>query len=753
MDSTMILQGSCENSVSDRDGQWAQPDMGDVTSTAKTMGEIAASLAKNGMKIFPCGPDKKPLTAHGFHDASCDKGTVERWWATNPDAMIGMPTGAMNDRVVLDVDIDEAAGINGPNSLMALIEQYGAIPSTFTVGTPRGGFHFHFKYPGRKIKNSTGKLGAGLDIRGDGGYVIVPPSQNAAGRAYTVEDDSPLAAMPEWVLTMLEKGNQPDSLQPGGNLQLAGDPSAYAQAALNGELAKVRSETKGCRNGTLNTSAFSLGQLVAGGLLERAEVESALFQAAIENGLVADDGEDSARTTIQSGLDAGAKSPRTAPNQGGANEPGDAPVTLNPVYYDRASKDYLTQNQRGIWYPMTEAQYRKTLQAAGIMFSTPKGKNVSPAEQIILDTRHHNDVDYVGPLAGYTTGIQNEDGKRLLITEMFSLLQPAEGDFPVLRKILEGLLVVEGIDQRPYFYGWLKLAYETLCAGKRRPGQAIVFAGPRNGGKSLIQNLITATLGGRSARPYQYMSGKTAFNADLFTGEHLIMEDEEASKDIRSRRNFATQIKAMTVNEGQRLHAKFCTPITVKPFWRLSISVNDEPEDLMVLPPIDESLADKIILLKTNAVPMPMPTTTLDERTRFWATLMAELPAFIGFLLSWDVPAELQDSRFGITHFHHPDILSDLDTLSPEFRLLSLIDSELFDSAFSEKKWSGSADELEYRLTRDESVCRHAARQVISFNNAVGVFLGRLAKKLPARFTQHRTETARTWTIQPPVGQ
>ncbi len=73
----------------------------------------------------------------------------------------------------------------------------------------------------------------------------------------------------------------------------------------------------------------------------------------------------------------------------------------------------------------------------------------------------------------------------------------------------------------------------------------------------------------------------------------------------------------LTTDLKQRCHAKHREPLTLTPFWRLSISVNDEPENLMVLPPIDESLGDKMILLKARRTEMPMPTGTTEERDAF----------------------------------------------------------------------------------------------------------------------------------------
>lgn len=297
-----------------------------------------------------------------------------------------------------------------------------------------------------------------------------------------------------------------------------------------------------------------------------------------------------------------------------------------------------------------------------------------------------------------------------------------------LAHIMEQLFCDHVTDQRLYILGWLKVAVESLRAGTGRPGQGLAMAGPRNCGKSLFQNLITEILGGRAAKPYRYMSGQTPFNADLFAAEHLMIEDECGSTDLRPRREFGARIKDFTVNEVQSCHAKNRQALSLRPFWRLSISLNDEPENLMILPPMDESLNDKLTLLKVHRAQMPMPTDTNEARAAFWDALMAELPAFIGYLLHWKIPEPLRCPRFGVTTFHHPDILCAIDGISPESRLLSLIDAVVFaDKSMTDGPLVMTAEELESKLTSSSMGLQ--ARLLLNWNPACGTYLGRLATK------------------------
>ena len=387
---------------------------------------------------------------------------------------------------------------------------------------------------------------------------------------------------------------------------------------------------------------------------------------------------------------------------------------------------------------------RRHLRAAGVSPKCPDGEIISPLDTNLIELQTKFDVAYAGPLAGHTVGVCEISGNRILVSSSPKLIIPKQGNWPLLQTFLDNLLG----DLTKYLFGWLKIAMGALRSGQWNPGQALVLAGPAGCGKSLLQMLITEMLGGRVAKPYRYMRDKTEFNGELFGAEHLMIEDEVASTDIRTRRNFGARIKEITVNQTQSHHGKNHQAITLTPFWRLTISLNDEPENLLILPPIDESIADKIMLLKAHKKPMPMPTHTDAQKAAFWNALLAELPACLWWLEQLVIPAELRCERFGITHYHHPELLSAIETLAPETRLLALIDAELFTSPVN-SGWEGTADELERRLMNGQS--SHNARRLLDWNNAIGTYLGRIAKKHPDRISASRTAEKRMWQIMPPI--
>jgi len=388
----------------------------------------------------------------------------------------------------------------------------------------------------------------------------------------------------------------------------------------------------------------------------------------------------------------------------------------------------------------TPAQLKRRLRKCGLSAKSDKGA-LSECDEMAIAIEDERAVDFAGALAGYNRGRHTVQEHDVLVTTSPTFIEPAARPWDMLRTIIETLLM-DG--QAVYFYGWLHMAVKSLRAGVFVPGQAMTFVGPRDCGKSLVQKIITPCLGGRMARPFEYMTGGSSFNSDLFGAEHLMVEDEVASTDLRARRTFGNLIKQVTVNDQQRLHAKGKDAIMLKPWWRMSITTNDEEENLMVLPPLDTSLEDKMTILKASPAEIPVRSDDLGDREAFWGRIMQDIPGLLHYVLNeFELSDALKSRRFGCTHYHHPEIMRRLSALAPETRLLRLIDAHGMKGM---DRWSGTASELQAMLTAYDSPCSHEARGLLSWSNACGTYLGRLEKKVD-RVSYERTATERRWTV------
>jgi hypothetical protein len=278
----------------------------------------ALALAARGWRVFPCVPGtKRPaLRGNWQYLATTDPARIRRWWTRVP-YNIGIACGT--SLVILDLDIPNHTPLDGPlagetpaggiSTLAALARQHGQPypAATYTVQTPSGGQHLYFRADGSSVRNSAGRLGPCIDVRADGGYVIGPGSR-ASGGLYTTRNTTGPGPLPAWIAALLQDRSRPPADRP---LPVPGKPraAAYAMAALRDETRRVATAREGTRNNTLNTAAFNLGQLAAAGLLPAHQARTALTRAAAQAGLP----DREARQTIQSGMTAGARFPRTPP--------------------------------------------------------------------------------------------------------------------------------------------------------------------------------------------------------------------------------------------------------------------------------------------------------------------------------------------------------------------------------------------------------------------------------------------------------
>jgi hypothetical protein len=290
---------------------------------------LAAVLgyAGRGLAVFPACAAVKKSHKSAQHcngakwGATSDPAEIRRDFAHWPNARIGIPTGAGNRIVVIEIDTVEGHGVDGAASLAKLEAEHGSLPDTLTACSPSGSLHRYFRHPGPaiRIKTTASVIGAGIDVRGDGGMVIAPPSLNLDGRRYRWINKLPVVAMPAWLIELTREKPPPaptiSQRAVAGIRRPGAAPGAYGAAALDREIEALANTAPGARNAALNRASFSLHQLVGGGELDGGAVRHRLIDASTANGLVADDGLPSVIATIESGGRAGLQYPRSRPTR------------------------------------------------------------------------------------------------------------------------------------------------------------------------------------------------------------------------------------------------------------------------------------------------------------------------------------------------------------------------------------------------------------------------------------------------------
>ena len=463
-----------------------------------SLAEWALFYARDGLRIFPLRPGgKAPLTRRGFKAATRDEATIRQWWTATPNANIGAATG--NGVIVVDVDPPE-----GPDSLRGLFAEHGQI-ATLTGETPRGGSHLWLRVPkGVTVRNSAGKLGSGLDVRGDGGYVVLPPSRLKNGRTYEWRQTTaanPPALSPSWLLDLLKPSRHEESL-PRMMAHAPVEGTAYGRAALEAKLGRLAGAPQGTRNDTLNSAAFAIAQLEAGGELAEGTAERELGPVALTIGLPADEVE----RTLRSAISAGYAEPRRAPNS-----------QRQPVLTRSSSREGLDHkeetspilDERGVdmppAWPAREAAVTETIYSPAGGFGIAPTRDLLGAVEAVyarflvlpssheaaflaLWTLHTHVMDAASTTPyGYVTSPEKESGKSTVLEAAALLVRrPIESDnisvaatFRVIEELTPTLLIDE-VDQ---FFGRTgdPEAAEfrsILNAGYRRDKHATRCVGP-----------------------------------------------------------------------------------------------------------------------------------------------------------------------------------------------------------------------------------------------------------------------------------
>lgn len=197
----------------------------------------ALQLAGRNLFVFPClERGKSPATQRGLLNATTDQFIIRQWWAHNERFNIGVACGPGSKIFAVDVDVDT----HGEAALAKLEAEHGALPPSVEAVTGSGGRHVLFQYPeDLEIPNSAGKLGHGLDIRGRGGFVIVPPSVHPNGRAYcwSVDSADRFAPAPRWLLDLI--ASDTDHKPAVAPEEWRAISAGVAEGARNGSIARL----------------------------------------------------------------------------------------------------------------------------------------------------------------------------------------------------------------------------------------------------------------------------------------------------------------------------------------------------------------------------------------------------------------------------------------------------------------------------------------------------------------------------------
>jgi hypothetical protein len=251
----------------------------------EALASAAFRYTLRGLHVFPVAMGAKvPMAgSNGFKDANRDPDVARARWRRWPMANIAATTGGASGFWVLDVDVQ----YDGHLSLADLEAKRGPLPATIEAATPSGGRHLYWRWPaeGPEIRNSCSRIGAGLDVRGEGGSIVLPPSRLADGRGYhwVKNGAGAFADAPVWLAELVLPPPPPPD-RPTTKAPPAATEHYVASAAAS-ELAELERAAEGRRNVALNRAAFCLAGFVLAGALPEDWTKAQLEARAVALGL------------------------------------------------------------------------------------------------------------------------------------------------------------------------------------------------------------------------------------------------------------------------------------------------------------------------------------------------------------------------------------------------------------------------------------------------------------------------------------
>jgi hypothetical protein len=414
-------------------------------------------------------------------------------------------------------------------------------------------------------------------------------------------------------------------------------------------------------------------------------------------------------------------------------------LPTSDIVYNSQKRSWYARDPLGKWININEESVKRRLVAVG--FTRHRMPDGSSMEKEMTRIQDEQNISYAGPLAGWPVGIHKHSDDKILVTTAARPLTTKDTQCNVLLKIVTSVL---GEEQFEWFKGLMKTRREAIRNRMFIPGPIVIFVGPAKSYKSFIQRLITELLGGRLARPWRYMSGQTTFNGDLFGAEHLCIEDDAPPTDSATQTKIGSHIKSLLFADNLSAHFKGFDATYLKPIWTMSMSTNDEPSNLLCIPPIDESLEDKIALLKTICIDSPW---TDDKHKKTWMDehFLEEVQGLAHIIDQQEIRSEWRNDRTIIKAYKNSDLLNIINNISPEEQLLNIIDETAKGTTTK-----GKAIQIDFKI---RAKFPRQTEKIADTQWRIGVLLGKLARKHPRRVTKKTIRGSTEWTVLPPINK
>jgi hypothetical protein len=359
-------------------------------------------------------------------------------------------------------------------------------------------------------------------------------------------------------------------------------------------------------------------------------------------------------------------------------------------------KNYFIEDGSGGYFNDGKEDVLLDLQCRHALAARPgRHENVSESRRAMHMINTSKRVEAGIPFAFTKSKIVVHEGQRYFNTARVKPLQPADGklkwgeEFPTIAEWMEKML---GETQLKYEQAWLAYAYQNAVAGKPKRGHAHFLCGPPNCGKTLYNTVILGKLFGGGIKASEYLCGKNDWTDYLFEYGMWLVDDEAPTESTAMHTAFTGKLKEHVANDTFLITGKYKK--SGRAFWRgrISITLNDDPVSMRILPDLDMSIKDKLMIFQcSDAFKFAPDTKSIVE---------AELPYFARWLFDYKVPEKMTEVRFGVKAYINPVLEAMAHSDSRYSHISELLG--MFRCTLHEDSWEGSASELLVVLNANE---------------------------------------------------
>jgi hypothetical protein len=383
--------------------------------------------------------------------------------------------------------------------------------------------------------------------------------------------------------------------------------------------------------------------------------------------------------------------------------------SVEGIYHD--GRSFIVKDGNGKYAFHTKENMSLLLQVhRGLKKGGKRDGSASEVDRAIAHVLQFQNVDAAGSCAFYPSGVFQHSSRRILNTHQIEVMKPhpepatwgKDGKFPFLSEFFDNFFSPV-FPQKDRFLAWFKQHYDACLRRSPCSGHGVFIAGPVGCGKTFLNRGLMGTALGGFAEANSYLIGSDNHNSELFDHALWCIDDGSIASSDKIHLLFSENVKRTVANRDHRCNEKFRKAFQTPWQGRIVVTLNEDPESLRLIPNVDVSILEKLMLFRAGEKKIQFFSQPEMEQL-----LQRELPHFLRWLLDWTPPAhcfEGADVRFGLAPYAEPSLLQAANLSSGKSVFVEIL-TRWLKEFFTEKSpsaahWEGTATELRMQMICD----------------------------------------------------